>query len=1314
MNHSHTRHFVALSWAVVAVLCCQVTLTSHADDPPPPCVPAPPGLVAWWPGESNAWDVVSGLDGIYSNASAGNSYLYRTGMVGSAFNFISSRFVSVPANPVLDLGSGAGFTFEAWINPTRTTTPLPICGWGTSGSWIYPGVRFQISSNAVFQAVLVQANKQTTWLETAPLVAQENLWQHVALTCNTTNGEMAIYVNGALLARTNLGPVALLTSGNFNLGSSDGNLQRLFRGGVDEPALYRRALTEGEIQSIYLARTAGKCPLPPAPPCVPVPSGVVAWWPGESNTWDVAGGFNASFGIPLPPTSQHYAHGLVGAAFQFQNSPPLTVAPASELNLGTGAGLTFEAWIYPEPGTSSKGIFGWGGPFAGFPAAPFGVRLLINHPGTLQALVVKTNGQSFLLQSVPGAITARQWQHLALTCKTANGEVALYLDGVMVATQRLGATYFQTTGPFRLGSTYGSGGVRFAGLLDEPTLYNRALTAGEIRLIHDARRTGKCPLPPPDCHLLEGDIAGWWRGESNTLDSVAMNHGVMQPAGFPPALAYSTGRYGAAFGFRSANFVSVPASPSLNVGSGPGLTVEAWVNPAYSSSSFPIVEWNSGTGTQGVYLAHNGSANFEANLVDDQGRAHVFRSPSSPPVVNQWRHVGLTYDAASGVAALFLDGALVTQTNLGTFTPLTTGNLYLGYRPPGNYSGSGSRFVGLMDEVTVYRRALSPAEMRCVVLAGDAGKYPPAQACVKPAPGIVGWWRGESNTVDSVLGNTGSAYPGSYTHGQIGLAFAAGVRRTVYVRSPVGLDVGQGPGLTIETWIHPAGTAPGSIVGWNSSRGVSLGVNHAGKGNLHAQLLDSEGRLHLLTTASGSLHTNQWQHVAMTYDQTSGWAALYVNGNIAASSNLGGFTPQTAGSFEIGFGSLGYFTGGVDETAIYDRALSAFEIAAIYRAENGRCQESPVIVRQPESQRVNAGSDVLLSVEAAGNPALRYQWYQGPQTDNGILLKLATNSVLALTNVSVGDEQTYWVRVTNAFGVANSASVKLQVNYPPVADARATRSLVVFAGDACCPQQHRHNGPKHDGDDCAGQHDRDLRNRCPICSQTNAVVILNGSRSADPDGDALSYQWFSTLNAQPATALATGVVAVVKLPAGIHVVELVVDDGLAQDTNTTTITVLTAEQAVERLISLVNAANLKHQRSLLATLKAALALLRHGNCEPAVGQLRAFRNKVCAQAPDGNLARELIEGTGQVVAALRGGEAKPIACNFHSLKRLPNGRIHFQFSATPRQEYLVEASTNIVDWEIIGVSTIGSGGEFEFEDVEAAKHQCRYYRIVAP
>ncbi len=485
--------------------------------------------------------------------------------------------------------------------------------------------------------------------------------------------------------------------------------------------------------------------------CVAPPEGLVAWWPGESNTWDVVGGFDGGF-LPIPPTGSqaYYTNGVVGMAFQFTLRNFITVPANAALDVGRGDGFTFEAWMHPNR-SDTGGVFGWGLPQ---------VRLEIGKSGELIAYLVKTNGQSNVLRTSPATVQAGAWQHIALSCNTASGDMALYINGTPAAQTNLGPVALRTSGTFNIGSADGRGYLQ--GSLDEPALYARALSQAEIQSIYLAGQAGKCAPPPQNCIPLAADIAGWWRGESNALDSITINHGLMQPPGFPTALGYSPGRYGTAFSLRQGNYVTVPASSSLNLGTGPGLTVEAWANPV--TTSFPIVEWNSGTGTQGVYLAYSatrGPAFLEANLVDDQGQSHLVLSPFLAPVFNQWRHVAVTYDKASGSAVLFVDGTAVTQTNVGSFTPRTTGDLYLGYRPPGAYPGSGSRFNGSLDEVTVYRRALSATEMRCLMAQGDAGKYPPLTECLAPAPGIFAWWRGESNLVDSVGDNNGSAmYPG--------------------------------------------------------------------------------------------------------------------------------------------------------------------------------------------------------------------------------------------------------------------------------------------------------------------------------------------------------------------------------------------------------------------------------------------------------------------------------------------------------------------------------------------------------------------------
>ena len=52
--------------------------------------------------------------------------------------------------------------------------------------------------------------------------------------------------------------------------------------------------------------------------------------------------------------------------------------------------------------------------------------------------------------------------------------------------------------------------------------------------------------------------------------------------------------------------------------------------------------------------------------------------------------------------------------------PRTIGDLYVGLRPYDG--GAGTRFVGLMDEVSLYSRALSAAEIQAIYNAGSAGK----------------------------------------------------------------------------------------------------------------------------------------------------------------------------------------------------------------------------------------------------------------------------------------------------------------------------------------------------------------------------------------------------------------------------------------------------------------------------------------------------------------------------------------------------------------------------------------------------------------
>jgi len=61
-----------------------------------------------------------------------------------------------------------------------------------------------------------------------------------------------------------------------------------------------------------------------------------------------------------------------------------------------------------------------------------------------------------------------------------------------------------------------------------------------------------------------------------------------------------------------------------------------------------------------------------------------------------------------------------------------------------------------------------------------------------------------------------------------------------------------------------------------------------------------------------------------------------------------------------------------------------------------------------------------------------------------------------------------------------------------------------------------------------------------------------------------------------------------------------------------------------------------------------------------------------------------------------------------------NGVPRLQFSADDTRTYLIQASTNLVDWEVIGLvpEDDQQSGDFNFTDVESAESPARYYRVV--
>jgi len=104
-----------------------------------------------------------------------------------------------------------------------------------------------------------------------------------------------------------------------------------------------------------------------------------------------------------------------------------------------------------------------------------------------------------------------------------------------------------------------------------------------------------------------------------------------------------------------------------------------------------------------------------ADLVDTNGVSH--RIASAPGLVtnNIYQHVALTYNRWSGVANLYYQGTNVATTNLGNaFVPQTGGDVLLGKNITGQTNDTYDNFAGGLDEMSIYQRALSPAEIAAI------------------------------------------------------------------------------------------------------------------------------------------------------------------------------------------------------------------------------------------------------------------------------------------------------------------------------------------------------------------------------------------------------------------------------------------------------------------------------------------------------------------------------------------------------------------------------------------------------------------------
>lgn len=220
------------------------------------------------------------------------------------------------------------------------------------------------------------------------------------------------------------------------------------------------------------------------------PPGLVSYLPGDGNGTDLVGGNNGTL-----MNGAAYTAGKLGMAFSLDGIDDF-VSLGNPNNLKIGSAITLSAWIKPtNPPNGLAAIISKWGQNASIDAYSYYLITSNGNVRLLGALGVPNQGDPGFTE---GVIPIGDWSHVVMTYDSANGLNKIYINGIKVAERFRPGGITVSDKNVLLGREDSGAGRHFSGAIDEVQIYNRALTASEVRglfeavIVNSAGNNGQC------------------------------------------------------------------------------------------------------------------------------------------------------------------------------------------------------------------------------------------------------------------------------------------------------------------------------------------------------------------------------------------------------------------------------------------------------------------------------------------------------------------------------------------------------------------------------------------------------------------------------------------------------------------------------------------------------------------------------------------------------------------------------------------------------------------------------------------------------
>ncbi|MFA6554525.1 MAG: LamG domain-containing protein [Candidatus Paceibacterota bacterium] len=687
-------------------------------------------------------------------------------------------------------------------------------------------------------------------------------------------------------------------------------------------------------------------------------SGLLGWWTFDGadmlrNVTDKSGNGNNGKLVNFTSTSSAVVAGKIGQGLKFDGSNDYVINTGSSATFNPANGITISLWLKPTT-ASTKTFLTKLQTGNGYYTRFTNTRLV----GILDA------SRSWVNLNSASALPLNAWSYVTFTADSTGYNI--YINGSLNNSTTTAWVQPTTANALVIGGDT-NGSSYFPGTLDDVRIYNRALSANEVRRLYSLGAGTKMAVPPPvsgTSGSLSSGLVGWWtfdgpKMKNNITDSSGQgNNGSM--VGFTStSSAVILGRVGQGLKFDGSNdYVDVGSGASLDQLA--EMTYSVWINPK-SYGTYNIVNKGGRFSNGPLFYTTSDKAFIFQEAYTGGGYGAVSRKAELGSItVNTWIHLVATWDGTNDCTHIHLykNGQEVPYTYCrdadiaGSRRTDSSLNMAIGSSIP----VTGALFDGSIDDVRIYNRALSAVEIQQLYsMGGNKVSVSPPTSGVSGSfsSGLVGWWTFDGNkmlrnvTDSSGQGNNGSMSGFTSTSSAVilgrigqGLKFD-GSNDYINAGSASTLDdiqLQSGGVMTVAFWIKPPSNSTGAIIskGVLSNSTGHMTISKTSDTNPARLIFRKDGTTDMIVYYNSELTTGVWQHIVFSWNGSAlqSGVTVYKNGLLQTQSggtDGAGLYSDAGNNLLIGYQEgIGYTNSALDDVRIYNRALSAVEIRQLY------------------------------------------------------------------------------------------------------------------------------------------------------------------------------------------------------------------------------------------------------------------------------------------------------------------------------------------------------------------------------------------------